>query len=103
MCLEKDGLGFQVFNATNDTITLNTPTKEAMAKLSPNTPFTRAMGEYDAPLSNRKAREVLGFKERHNWRKVCRFRRRVTGRPLALAGKGDAQLNSSLAANVTYN
>ena len=69
LCLEKDGLGFQVFNATNDTITLNTPTKEAMAKLSPNTPFTRAMGEYDAPLSNRKAREVLGFKERHNWRK----------------------------------
>ncbi len=23
LCLEKDGLGFQVFNATNDTITLN--------------------------------------------------------------------------------
>ena len=69
LCLEKDGLGFEVFNATNDTITLNTPTKEAMAKLCPNTPFTRAMGEYDAPLSNRKAREVLGFKEKHNWRK----------------------------------
>src|SRR6202042_2616815 len=28
LCLEKDGLGFQVFNATNDTITLNIPTKE---------------------------------------------------------------------------
>ena len=26
LCLEKDGLGFQVFNATNDTITLNEPT-----------------------------------------------------------------------------
>jgi hypothetical protein len=22
----------------------------------------------EAPLSNRKARELLGFKERHNWR-----------------------------------
>jgi UDP-glucose 4-epimerase len=22
----------------------------------------------EAPLSNRKAREVLGFKEQHNWR-----------------------------------
>ncbi len=27
------------------------------------------MGAYKAPLSNRKAREVLGFKERRNWRK----------------------------------
>ena len=26
LCLEKDGLGFQVFNATNDTITLDMPT-----------------------------------------------------------------------------
>jgi UDP-glucose 4-epimerase len=69
LCLEKDGLGFQVFNATNDTITLNTPTEEALRTLAPHTPITRAMGEYEAPLSNRKAREVLGFKEQHNWRK----------------------------------
>jgi UDP-glucose 4-epimerase len=26
------------------------------------------MGEFEAPLSNRKIREVLGFKEAHNWR-----------------------------------
>ena len=38
LCLEKDGLGFQVFNATNDTITLNEPTAKALAKLCPNTP-----------------------------------------------------------------
>jgi nucleoside-diphosphate-sugar epimerase len=69
LCLEKDGLGFQVFNATNDTITLDTPTREAMKELCPNTPFTREVGEFEAPLSNRKARETLGFKEAHNWRK----------------------------------
>ncbi len=68
LCIEKDGLGFQVFNAVNDTITLNTPTLEALAKLSPGVKVTRAMGEFEAPLSNRKAREVLGFKEAHNWR-----------------------------------
>ena len=33
LCLEKDGLGFQVFNATNDTITLNIPTKEALKQV----------------------------------------------------------------------
>ena len=69
LCLEKDGLGFQVFNATNDTITLNQPTAKALAKLCPNTPVTRTMGEFEAPLSNRKIREVLGFKEAHDWRK----------------------------------
>jgi nucleoside-diphosphate-sugar epimerase len=68
LCLEKDGLGFQVFNATNDTITLNIPTKEALKQVAPNTPVTREMGEFEAPLSNRKICEVLGFKEAHNWR-----------------------------------
>src|SRR5271163_4826291 len=68
LCLEKDGLGFQVFNATNDTITLNVPTREALKQLAQKTPVTREMGEYEAPLSNRKIREVLGFKEAHNWR-----------------------------------
>jgi UDP-glucose 4-epimerase len=32
-------------------------------------PHVAALGEFEAPLSNRKAREVLGFKEAHNWRK----------------------------------
>src|SRR5271165_2694877 len=69
LCLEKDGLGFQVFNAVNDAITLDTPTRDALEKLCPNVPITREMGEFEAPLSNRKAREVLGFKETHDWRK----------------------------------
>lgn len=69
LCLEKDGLGFQVFNATNDTITANEPTEQFLKRWAPNTPITRPMGEWEAPLSNRKIREVLGFKEEHNWRK----------------------------------
>ena len=69
LCLQKDGLGYQVFNAVNDTITADMPTKQFLAKYAPNTPVTREMGEFEAPLSNRKIREVLGFKEQHNWRK----------------------------------
>ncbi|WP_174804178.1 NAD-dependent epimerase/dehydratase family protein [Martelella limonii] len=69
LCLEKDGLGFEVFNATNDTITANEPTTSFLAKNAPNSPITREMDEYEAPLSNRKIREVLGFKEQHDWRK----------------------------------
>ena len=69
LCIEKDGLGFQVFNAVNDTITLNEPTHEALSRLCPNAPIRREMGEFEAPLSNRKAREVLGFREAHDWRR----------------------------------
>jgi nucleoside-diphosphate-sugar epimerase len=69
LCLQKDGLGFQVFNATNDTITANVPTAQFLAKHCPSTPITRPLDEFEAPISNRKIRAVLGFKEQHNWRK----------------------------------
>ncbi|QIX01520.1 hypothetical protein AMS68_007037 [Peltaster fructicola] len=68
LCIDKSGLGFQVFNATNDTITTTVPTAQFLKENAPNTPITREMGEWEAPLSNRKIREVLGFKEEHNWR-----------------------------------
>ena len=69
LAIEKDGLGFQVFNAVNDTITATLPTREFLKRYCPDVPLTREFGEFEAPLSNRKAREVLGFKEAHNWRK----------------------------------
>ncbi len=72
LAIKKDGLGFQVFNATNDTITVNETTKEFLAKNYPKTKVTREMGEYEAPLSNRKIREVLGFKDVHDWRKYVK-------------------------------
>jgi UDP-glucose 4-epimerase len=68
LCLEKDGLGFQVFNATNDTATLDEPTPDFLKRNFPNTPITRAMGEREAPLSNRKIHSVLGFRQAHDWR-----------------------------------
>lgn len=70
LAIKKSGLGFQVFNATNDTITVKgMTTKKFLAKECPNTKITREMGEYEAPLSNRKIREVLGFKDVHDWKK----------------------------------
>jgi nucleoside-diphosphate-sugar epimerase len=71
LCLQKDDLGFQVFNATNDTATLNEPTADFLKREFPHAPITRPLGEYEAPLSNRKAREVLGFREAHDWRRYA--------------------------------
>jgi nucleoside-diphosphate-sugar epimerase len=69
LCLQKDGLGFEVFNAVNDTITAKDTTAEFLARWCPTTPIRRPLIGQEAPLSNRKAREILGFVEDHNWRK----------------------------------
>jgi nucleoside-diphosphate-sugar epimerase len=69
LAIRKDGLGFQVFNAVNDTITATIPTREFLAKYCAGVPIRRELGEFEAPLSNRKAREILGFREEHDWRK----------------------------------
>ena len=71
LCIEKDGLGFEVFNAVNDTITAREPTADFLARWCPGTPVRRPLKGDEAPLSNRKARDVLGFVEEHNWRKYA--------------------------------
>ena len=69
LCLKKDGLGYQVFNAGNDTNGATIPSKELAAQFFPGVPITRELSEHEALFSNRKIREVLGFEEQHNWRK----------------------------------
>jgi nucleoside-diphosphate-sugar epimerase len=73
LCLQKDGLGFQIFNAGNDENGAIIPTKELAEKFFPNVPLSREMDEYEALFSNRKIREVLGFKEQHNWQKYLKY------------------------------
>ena len=67
LCLQKDGLGYQVFNAGNDNNSATIPSKELAQRFFPKVPITRELGEHEALFSNRKIREVLGFKEQHNW------------------------------------
>lgn len=72
LCLKKDGLGFQVFNAGNDTNGMNLTTAELIDRFYKGVPQSRELGEYEAIYSNRKIREVLGFVEEHNWRKYVK-------------------------------
>ncbi|PSJ51751.1 NAD-dependent epimerase/dehydratase family protein [Kumtagia ephedrae] len=72
LAVAKDGLGYQVFNAANDDCSSDLPTRELLARFYPGVPLKRELGEYETLLSNRKAREVLGFREAHNWRKYVR-------------------------------
>ena len=68
LAIEKDGLGFQVFNAGNDDTSSDLPTQELLKRFYPNVPVRRALGEREALFSNRKLREALGFRQAHPWR-----------------------------------
>ena len=70
--VEKDGLGYQVFNAANDDTSSDLPTAELMKRFYPGVPVKAALGEYETLLSNRKARDVLGFRPEHSWRKYVK-------------------------------
>ena len=72
LCLKADGLGWQVFNAANDTNSVPQPNAELLATYFPDVPVTRALGENESLLSNAKIRKVLGFREQHNWRKYVK-------------------------------
>jgi hypothetical protein len=61
-------LGFEVFNAGNDDNSANIPAARLAERFFPGTPVRHALGRFEALYSNRKIREVLGFKEQHNWR-----------------------------------
>jgi nucleoside-diphosphate-sugar epimerase len=66
--IAKDGLGFQIFNAANDETSSNLPTRELIDRFYSGTPLKRDIGEFESLLSNRKTREVLGFRQEHSWR-----------------------------------
>jgi nucleoside-diphosphate-sugar epimerase len=68
LCLQKDGLGYQVFNAGNDTNSVNLPSQVLAERYFPGVPVRGEVGENEALYSNRKIREVLGFVEEHDWR-----------------------------------
>ena len=64
--------GILVFNAGNDHNGAIIPTKELAERFFPGVPITRALEEHEALFSNRKIREVLGFKEQHNWQQYVK-------------------------------
>lgn len=57
LAIQKSCLQFQVFNCTNNTITATEKIKDFLAKAYPGVSITRELGEFEAPLSNRKIRE----------------------------------------------
>ncbi|MGO4916234.1 NAD-dependent epimerase/dehydratase family protein [Pseudogemmobacter sp. W21_MBD1_M6] len=76
LCLKTDGLGFQMFNAGNDENSVNMPNADILADFFPDVPLSRDLAPHEALFSNRKIREMLGFREQHSWRNVVQDPRR---------------------------
>jgi nucleoside-diphosphate-sugar epimerase len=70
--VEKDGLGFQIFNAANDETSSDLPTQELLSRFYPGVKTTRKLEEFEGLLSNHKIRDVLGFRQEHSWRKYVK-------------------------------
>ena len=69
-CLRTDGLGYQVFNVSNDDMSVGLSTEEVRARFYDGVPLRAEMGPKDSFYSSAKAKRMVGFAPRHSWRDV---------------------------------
>ncbi len=67
-CLQSDGLGYQVFNVSNDDHSVRLSTQELIDRFYDGVEIRRAMGARETFYSNAKAKAMLGFQPAHSWR-----------------------------------
>ncbi len=69
LAIEKDGLGTQVINLAADDTSSAIPSRQLMAEIYPQvTDFREPLEGFETLLSNKKAKEVLGWQPAHFWR-----------------------------------
>jgi nucleoside-diphosphate-sugar epimerase len=67
-CLATDGLGFEIFNVSNDDHSVNLTSPELIEKYYQGVPVGD-VGENETFYSNRKAKKMLGYSPKHSWRR----------------------------------
>ncbi len=67
-CLQSDGLGYQVFNVSNDDHSVQLSTQELIDRFYDGVEIRREMGGRETFYSNAKAKAMLGFQPAHSWR-----------------------------------
>ena len=68
LCIEKDGLGFEVMNVAADDVSSDLPTAELLKRFYPNVPVKKPLGEFETLLSNEKLKRLLGWQQQYRWR-----------------------------------
>lgn len=69
-CLRTDGLGYQIFNVANDGHSVGLSTSELVAQYYQGVPLQREMGENETFFTNAKAKEMVGFAPKYDWRAI---------------------------------
>ena len=67
-CLHTDGLGFEVFNVSNDDTSVGITSDEVYERFYAGVSRRREMGHHETFYANDKAKRLVGFAPRHSWR-----------------------------------
>jgi nucleoside-diphosphate-sugar epimerase len=71
-CLQTDGLGYEVFNVSNDDMSVSLASDEVIARFYQGVEKRREMGRNETFFANAKAKRMVGFAPRHSWREVLK-------------------------------
>ena len=71
-CLRTDGLGFQIFNVSNDDSSVAMPTDQIIDRFYQGVPVKGDMGPNDTFYANDKAKRMVGFAPKHGWRDIVK-------------------------------
>ena len=67
-CLATDGLGYEVFNVSNDDHSVNLTTAELLETYYRDVPVVRSLGESETFYSSARAKRLVGYAPQHRWR-----------------------------------
>ncbi|MEJ7561112.1 MAG: NAD(P)-dependent oxidoreductase [Ilumatobacteraceae bacterium] len=67
-CLRTDGLGYEVFNVSNDDMSVGITSDEVYERFYAGVPRRREMGRDATFYANDKAKRLVGFAPSHSWR-----------------------------------
>ena len=68
LCVQKDGLGYEVFNVSNDQNSVDLSTEELIKNFYPDVTLRGEIGPEECLFSNKRIKEKLGFSPKYDWR-----------------------------------
>ncbi|MFN3662333.1 NAD-dependent epimerase/dehydratase family protein [Yoonia sp.] len=69
-CLKTDGLGYQIFNVSNDDLSVGITAQEVIDRFYQGVEVRGDMAENETMYTNDKAKRLVGFNPQHSWRDV---------------------------------
>jgi nucleoside-diphosphate-sugar epimerase len=69
-CLKTDDLGYEVFNVSNDDLSVSLTSDQVIAQFYQGVEVRGEMEANETFFSNKKAKRMVGFKPKHSWRDV---------------------------------